>query len=91
MAVRWNLLSCKHFSELASKKLDQPLTTWEKFFFRSHYLICLVCRRFFRQMNTIDSAARDRLSDEFVNSKDGPKLSEGAKRRIAELLTTIKH
>lgn len=38
-------LSCRAFAELASLRMDRPLTTSESIRFRFHSMMCGVCRR----------------------------------------------
>ena len=56
------LLSCERYTELASKAQDAPLNWSEKPMFYFHHVICMVCRRFRRQLCAIDEASK-RLID----------------------------
>lgn len=82
----WKQVTCRRYTELASKSLDQPLTGREKVSFWLHHFICTFCRRSTRQLKVIEQAAQ-RISSEpglYSNSDDG--LSAEAKERIKEAL-----
>jgi hypothetical protein len=80
---KFNLLSCKRYSELASRQLDEQLSGWDKFFHRFHHAICLVCRRFARQIQVIDSASKCQLHNHVIDRPEGPRLSQAVRSRIA--------
>lgn len=80
---KYNLLSCKRYSELASRQLDDRLSGWDKFFHRFHHAICLVCRRFARQIQVIDSASKCQLHNHVIDRPEGPCLSQAVRSRIA--------
>ncbi|MCI5065465.1 hypothetical protein MRY87_07040 [bacterium] len=95
----WNLLSCAEYSKLASKKIDVPLSAAESVAYWFHKMICMVCRRFERQLGIIERAAQSyglrALSDEelsesgdtFHHARErGAHLSEAAKARMREKL-----
>ena len=48
-AVMWPLLtplrmSCRHFAQLCSERIDRPLTPYERVCLRMHSFLCGVCR-----------------------------------------------
>ncbi len=80
------LFSCRHYTQLASRDLDEELHGREKFELRFHYFICMVCRRYTRQIHLIDSAIKKYASG---SGQSEPKeleaevhLSADAKSRI---------
>ncbi|MCB0310356.1 MAG: hypothetical protein KDD42_03925 [Bdellovibrionales bacterium] len=77
-----NILSCKRYSELASMKQDIPLSGWDRLFFVFHHAICLVCRRFNRQLELIDQALQ--TGEEMHDSRI--QLSTEARDRILRTL-----
>jgi len=87
---KFNLLSCRRYAELASKRLELEaeggLRGRDKFFYCFHHVICLVCRRFNRQIVMIDKACRCSLSQQQFEDSTGPKLSAEAQERIAAKL-----
>ena len=50
------LISCREYSRLASKRLDEKLSVFESVCYWFHHGICMVCRRFNRQIHLIDKA-----------------------------------
>lgn len=80
----WNILSCKRHTELASHSLDRKLTAKEKIQYYIHHLICIMCRRFERQLRVIQGAAKI-LCDEPAQNEC---LSDEAKNRIRHSLTS---
>jgi hypothetical protein len=51
------LLSCRRYTELASRAQDCQLPWHERMMLSAHHALCMVCRRFSRQMKAIDRAA----------------------------------
>ena len=80
------LLSCEEYSKLASKKLDAKLTLWESFAYRFHHLMCMVCRRFNRQIIAINTAA-SRYQDSSHDTATHVALSEDSKDRMRGALS----
>lgn len=79
-------LSCEKYTESASKLLDQDLPLLERIRFRFHHLICINCRRFYRQINAID-----RCCESAHESVPGPNqfgLSEQAKQKLQSSIDT---
>jgi len=76
-------LSCEHYTELASQSLDRPLNLKEKFFFRLHHAVCMVCRRYNRQINLIQrSAVKLSEREAQIKTKSEGSLSKEAKEKI---------
>lgn len=76
-----SLLSCKQYTELASRKLDNgKLSTAERVQYWIHKMLCLMCRRFERQMKLIEQAAFRYHSRPIPETEVG--LSPDAKARI---------
>lgn len=55
---RATFLSCERYTQLASRAIDAPLTLREKLQFWAHHMLCVVCRRFRRQIALIEKAAK---------------------------------
>ena len=53
------LFSCEHYSELASRRLVEPIPWYQVPFFWLHHMICMVCRRYGRQIKAIQDAAHE--------------------------------
>jgi hypothetical protein len=62
------------------------LRGFEAFFYWFHHLICMVCRRYNRQISMIDTAARCSLSEHLGTDSHGPALSLEAKARLEATL-----
>ena len=80
-----SLLSCEEYSKLASKKLDEPLTKWESITYSFHKIMCMVCRRFERQILAINGAAKF-YSNDLNDTQSKVHLSSQAKGRMQEKL-----
>lgn len=57
------LISCREYSRLASKRLDEKLSVFESVCYWFHHGICMVCRRFNRQIHLIDKAGASLAED----------------------------
>lgn len=64
------LISCREYSRLASKRLDEKLSVFESICYWFHHGICVLCRRFNRQIHLIDKAGA-------ALSEDSPPDVEG--------------
>jgi hypothetical protein len=42
---RWLHASCRHFTKLASERMDRALTARERMFYRLHRWMCAICRK----------------------------------------------
>ena len=75
------MLSCKKTTELASNRLDGPINGWQKIGMGFHLLLCLNCRRYFKQLKFLQRV--------FTNADKqalGPALSDEARQRIRQKL-----
>ena len=54
-------LSCREFTELAARRMDEKLTTCESLRFRTHWIICSVCRQLPRQLENLSLWIRESL------------------------------
>ena len=81
------LISCREYSRLSSKRLDEPLSFFEAFCYWFHHVICMVCRRFDRQLRTIHRAGQA-LAEESLQSGNNPahQLTPEAQERIRKHL-----
>jgi len=89
-------LSCRQFAELASVRMDRPLTGSEAVRYRLHRIMCALCRRLPSQLEDVCTAARcsGRHDDEDGDGDDdaedegefGPGLGPVAKQRIRSRL-----
>ena len=96
---RTTFLSCERYSWLASRRLDDRLTLKEKIQFWAHHSLCLVCRRFKRQIDLLDSATKKyqrSLASDSLEADDDIVLSPEAtlpretKEKIRDHLTRMK-
>lgn len=78
------LPSCEAITASLSRSMDEPLSLPERIRVKLHFLICLWCRRYERQMNMLRSVARDHSSDDAED--DQPSLSPEARERIRRSL-----
>jgi len=88
-------LSCEHYTELASQSMDRPLSVKEKLSFRLHHAICMVCRRYNRQINLIQRAAirlseREAQLEKQAESSDITLSEEAKEKIISETTKEIK-
>jgi len=93
LAQKFRVFSCEHYTELASRSLDHPLTLKESSFFNLHHLICLVCRRYNRQLSFIEMAAKRLSQDADYNDEiqsSSPAMSKEAKSRIKAKLAEVE-
>jgi len=76
-------LSCRDFANLASQRLDHPLTASERFRYHFHALLCSVCRRLPEQFELIRSSLHDCGSDG-SDGEEEPKaeLDAAARERL---------
>jgi hypothetical protein len=85
---RWLNLPCREFARLTSEALDRPLSRPEKCALHIHFLSCVACRRYARQVGFLRDALQ-RLShclDHADCPLPGPDLPEEARQRIQGLL-----
>lgn len=77
--------NCKEVASLVSQKLDRDLSFAERLHLRMHLVMCFMCRRFSRQIQTVSFISRNagRTDSDIVD--DG--LSLEAKARIKGALS----
>jgi hypothetical protein len=84
-----NMLDCKDASQLISQSLDRSLTLRERFALKLHLFICVFCRRFNQQLQTIQVALKNmRL---VVENDESIQLPAKTKSRIANSIESIKN
>ncbi len=79
---------CKEVTRLVSESLDRDLSGPERLALLVHFLMCVLCRRFARQVRFVRDALRrhpDRLEGQDLLSPPG--LSTEARDRIKRNLT----
>ncbi len=79
---------CKEVTRLVSESLDRDLSVPERLTLRVHVLMCVLCRRFARQVRFVRDALRrhpDRLEGQVLPPPPG--LSTEARDRIRRSLT----
>jgi hypothetical protein len=79
-----SFLSCKQYTELASRALDEPLTFSEKLRSNIHWVLCLVCRRFNKQIKLIHTQCNYLANQEPITNIE---LSDAAAKRISEAIS----
>ena len=83
------MLDCKDASQLISQSLDRSLTLRERFALKLHLFICIFCRRFNQQLQTIQVALKNmRL---VVENDENIQLPAKTKSRIANSIESIKN
>jgi hypothetical protein len=88
----WKILtlSCEESAQLMSESLDQKLPWSKRMAFRLHAIGCRSCRRFFRQIRLLRSAA-ETFQGVPVDAPESPaqktsSLSPEARQRIEQAL-----
>ena len=83
------MLDCKDASQLISQSLDRSLTLRERFALKLHLFICIFCKRFNQQLQTLKVALKNmRLG---VENDENIQLPAKAKSRIANSIESIKN
>ena len=80
-------LSCRRYSELASRRLDGPLSFSENALYWFHHMLCITCRRYNRQISMIEKAlgrAHQEPLDQTI--EQAAPLSDDGKERIRAAL-----
>lgn len=87
-------LSCEQYTELTSRSFDEKLSPADKVKCWTHHILCMVCRRFRRQLVFLEQAARryEHTSFEDISEREQPLgkkecLCGSAKERIRENLS----
>ena len=74
--------NCRHFAEMKSRALDEPLLLHQTFGMNLHMLLCRWCRRYARQVDLLQSVTRtaeDRMPDSSelnLSARDREQLKE---------------
>ena len=76
--------NCAEMSRLSSQSLDQPLGLMTRIRMRLHYVICVWCRRYSKQVRFVHKAAPELDAKAVQHSKVG--LSDEAKKRLKAAL-----
>lgn len=85
----WNHTpTCSEMSRLASRSLDQPLSLQVWFKMRLHYLICVWCKRYNKQVLFLHRMARQLPLQ--MESTAGRTLSPEARQRILNRLQAAR-
>lgn len=74
--------SCVEMSRLASQQLERPLPLKLRLKMRVHFLICVWCKRYFKQLNFLRQASP--CLDEHLAAFPQRGLTDAAKGRIVE-------
>ena len=74
------MISCPEATRLSSERLDRKLEGWEMARYRFHLMICGLCRRYGKQMETLHTMVHGR-GEELAESLNDP-LGQGVKDRI---------
>lgn len=77
-------LSCKHFTDLTLRSMDQPLTFRENVRRRFHYFSCSVCRGFQKQMLSLTALVRMSVATREAEQPDADFL-----RAVRQELTRV--
>jgi hypothetical protein len=92
----FEIFTCRHYTELASKELDQKLSLKEQVIFLLHHIICTFCRRSRRQFFVIDRALKSKLHSACANEKEddfefiaSERLTKESKARITKNLNEV--
>jgi len=56
------MITCRRATELISKELDTELPLAQRVGLEIHSLVCSGCRRYRRQLSTVDNAVRELLA-----------------------------
>jgi hypothetical protein len=85
------MLSCKEVSYLASKKLDQKLTLWERMGFFLHISMCRMCRGYSRELKAMQDKVQEMGGAEDIALSESVTLSEESRNRIKSALDKALH
>ena len=77
-------LKCDEATRLTSDSFERKLTSVERWALRLHHVSCRYCRRLYRQLKLIHSAARRA-------AESSGKLPEEARQRIAAALSAAEN
>jgi hypothetical protein len=86
----WNHTpNCADMSRLASQSLEQPLPLGTQLRMRLHYVICVWCKRYFKQLRFLHEAAPH--FDEHAGILPNRGLSAEARQRILQRLQFVEN
>lgn len=80
------MLTCKETSYLASKKLDGKLNWHEQMSLWLHIVICSLCRRYVRDIDTLHLIMLKAGKKSLVLFSESERLSEQSRERIKNVL-----
>ena len=66
------IVSCQRYSELSSHYLDRKLSLRERITFNIHHFHCTFCRRFFKQIKSLDTVAKSSFFKEHLPNHKMP-------------------
>lgn len=78
---------CEEVTRLHSESLDRPLPLQKRIGIKLHFLICIWCEQYLKQLRFVRDAVRqhpDRLEGQ--DGSSAPSLSQAAKDRIKRAL-----
>ena len=80
------MISCPEATRLSSERLDRRLEGWELARYRFHLLICTMCRRYGRQMETLQQMihANGEQLPEVLHQTLEPGVKDRIKSRLRE-------
>ena len=81
--------NCAEMSRLASQSWDRPLPWSTRFRMRLHYLICVWCKRYFKQLQFLHDAAGH--FEEHADTSPSRGLSPEARQRLLKHLQVAEH
>ncbi len=81
--------NCADMSRLASRSLEQPLSLRMRLKMRLHYLICVWCKRYFKQLKFLHKAAPNFEDHAGILPDRG--LSAEARQRIVQRLQVAEN
>ena len=86
----WNHTpNCADMSRLASRSLEQPLPLRVRIKMRLHYLICVWCKRYFKQLSFLHEAAPH--FDVHAGTLPFRGLSAEARQRLVQRLQLVEN
>lgn len=83
------MLTCRRATERISRSLDGPLPAGERIGLGVHFILCVHCRQFRRQVTTLDIALRAAVARPGASAED-VRLSDAARDRIAADLDRLR-
>ena len=83
------LPTCEEVLPVLSQSLERQLTLRERVTLRLHFLICVYCLRYLKQLRLIRASARAR-SEKIETGDSAPALPEEARERLKRALDRSK-